>query len=87
MEPAGPLVTATVRVGRRGQMVLPAEVRRVLAVKEGEQLLVALWPDGRITIMRKPTSFAEALAGLHEELWRGVDSVTYQRAERESWES
>jgi AbrB family looped-hinge helix DNA binding protein len=80
-------VTATVRLGRRGQMVLPAEVRRALAVKEGDELLIAVWPGGKVTMIRKPRSFAEALAGLYGHLWKGIDPLIYQKTERETWES
>jgi len=68
-------------------MVLPSEVRHALLVKDGDELLIAVWPGGEITMMRKPDSYAETLAGLHENLWKGIDPLSYQKTEREAWEN
>lgn len=40
----------TVRLGARGRLVLPAEIRRRLSLREGDQLIVVVEPDGRIAL-------------------------------------
>lgn len=52
---------------------------RGLAVKEGDELLLAVRPGGKATMIRKPRSFAVAMAGLYGHLWKGIDSLIYQK--------
>lgn len=80
-----PLVVS-VRLGRRGQMVLPAEVRHALGLRDGDEILVALWPDGRVILRPRPKNYTETLAGAGEAVWKGADPVAYQRGERASWD-
>jgi AbrB family looped-hinge helix DNA binding protein len=78
-------LTLSIRIGKRGQIVLPIEARRRLGLNEGDQLLMLVAKDGVMTILPRPTSFTEALAGIGADTWRGVDPVAYQREERDSW--
>ncbi|ACV63305.1 transcriptional regulator, AbrB family [Desulfofarcimen acetoxidans DSM 771] len=43
----------TVTVSSRGQIVLPAEIRKNLLIKEGDELTVRLETGGRITFSTK----------------------------------
>lgn len=79
-----PLVSS-IRLGRRGQMVLPAEIRRALDLEEGDELLLALWPDGRVILRPRPSNYTESLAGAGLAAWRGIDPIDYQRGERATW--
>lgn len=80
--PDAPLVVP-VRLGRRGQMVLPAQVRHSLGLREGDEILVAVWPDGRVILRPRPRNYTDALAGAGTAAWKGINPVEYQRAERE----
>ena len=43
-----PKVFGTVTVGKRGQVAIPAEVRKLYRVKAGDKLIVIAKPDGPI---------------------------------------
>ena len=45
----------SVQLGDRGRLVLPAEIRRRLNLREGDELVVSLQPDGslRLTSQRQ----------------------------------
>ena len=40
----------TLRLGARGRLVLPAEVRRTLSWKEGDRILLLVGRDGRVSL-------------------------------------
>ncbi|MBN1869241.1 MAG: AbrB/MazE/SpoVT family DNA-binding domain-containing protein [Candidatus Omnitrophica bacterium] len=42
-----PEVYGTVTVGQRGQVVIPMKARKMLKIKEGDQLIVMSGPPGR----------------------------------------
>ncbi|NSW84573.1 MAG: AbrB/MazE/SpoVT family DNA-binding domain-containing protein [Syntrophothermus sp.] len=76
----------TVKLGARGQMVLPARVRKELGLSGGDEVL--LRKTGNVVVVTpKPKSYAERLFGLHRQVWEGVDPDAYVRKEREQWES
>ena len=52
---------AIVKIGRRGQMTLPREVRRHLGIKEGDT--IALIPEGDHAILRPITQTLLDLRG------------------------
>jgi antitoxin ChpS len=74
----------TVKVSDKFQISVPAAVRRRLGIQRGDRLLVDVQGD-HVVLMREPNSYAEKLAGLHAEVWAGVDPVEYIRTEREAW--
>ena len=73
-----------VKVSDKFQIAIPAAVRRQLGIKRGDRLLVDVRGD-HILLMREPDDYAEKLAGLHTEVWSGVDPQEYVRREREAW--
>ena len=75
----------TVTLSRKHQIVIPREARERLSLKPGQALLV-LCKEDRIVLIPKPRDFVEKLAGLHREIWEGVDAEEYLTRERESWE-
>lgn len=77
---------ATVKVSKRYQIAVPGAVRRQLNIESGDQLLVDV-QDGMIILIPRPKDYAQALAGLHCEVWRGTDTATYLREERGAWET
>lgn len=52
-----------VKLGRRGELVLPRRVRAALALEEGDELLLAV-EDDAIVLKRKARRFAEYLETL-----------------------
>lgn len=77
--------TATVKVSKRNQIVMPAEARRQLGIRSGDELLVDV--QGHIIVlMPRPRDYTSYMAGLHGEIWRGIDAARYIHEEREEWE-
>lgn len=72
------------QLGRRNQMVLPAGVRKVLCIGEGDEVLIRMVGKTAV-IIPKPKSYANRLCGLHSEIWRDVDLDQYIKEERDSW--
>lgn len=77
--------TMTVRLGAKGQIVVPKTVRDQLGLKEGDALMLMV--DGQRVILRaRPASFTDAMRGLHKEVWEGVDVDKWLEEERSSWD-
>lgn len=74
------------RIGKRGTLVLPAEIRRKTGLKEGDDVLIEVGENGAIYLMKRPADFVGALRGLNAEIWRGIDPLEYVKEERDSWE-
>ncbi|MBI2204479.1 MAG: AbrB/MazE/SpoVT family DNA-binding domain-containing protein [Candidatus Rokubacteria bacterium] len=78
-------VTKSVRLSRKGQLVIPKEMRDALGMKEGDDVLIIL-EDGRM-LVTTPREYARATRGLMKGTWgktrREVDA--YLERERESW--
>jgi len=72
---------ARVKVSSKYQIAVPAEARKKLGIKPGDHLLVDIREES-ILLMPEPKDWAEALAGLHKEIWEGIDPVEYVRGER-----
>ena len=71
----------TVKVSSRYQIAVPQRVREELSIKRGDRLLVEV--RGNVIIMLpEPKDYVEHMAGLHADVWEGVDTGTYIRAER-----
>ena len=75
----------SVKVSDKFQIAVPAAVRRSLGIKRGDRLLVDV-RGNQIVLRREPADYAAELAGLHAEIWEGVDPNEYLRREREAWE-
>ncbi|MBU4193714.1 MAG: AbrB/MazE/SpoVT family DNA-binding domain-containing protein [Actinobacteria bacterium] len=73
------------KVSTRYQIVIPREARRLLGIKEGDELLVGA-KEGVIEMIKRPESYAEFTRGLGSYVWEDVDVDQYVRGERESWE-
>ncbi|AKX93430.1 MULTISPECIES: AbrB/MazE/SpoVT family DNA-binding domain-containing protein [Neomoorella] len=78
-------IIKTVKLGARCQMVLPAEIRKQLGIKKGDEIIIKI--RGKKAIIEpKPKSYAEHLWGLHKEVWAGTDPDKYVKEERDQWE-
>jgi antitoxin ChpS len=81
-------LTKIVRLGRKGQMVLPKEVREALKLKEGDSVLIALQDEGQ-AILTTPKRYAALTRGLLRGTWGQTkeEIELYIQRERASWES
>jgi AbrB family looped-hinge helix DNA binding protein len=74
----------TVKVSKRYQIAVPAQARNLLNIKSGDRLLVDI-QDGIMVLIPIPNNYTEAMAGLHQEIWQGVDIHKYIDQERNAW--
>jgi AbrB family looped-hinge helix DNA binding protein len=80
------LIMSIVRVNTKCQITIPLSARKKLSIREGDSLLVDV-QDGMIILIPQPRSHADSLAGLHSEIWVGVDTKKYLDGERNAWAS
>ena len=67
------MVTVIAQVGAKYQVVIPKEVRTVLAIQPSGRLIFLV--DGDAVYVRpEPASYTETLRGLHQELWPDSES-------------
>ena len=78
-----PKKRSVVRVGWRGQMVLPKAVREALGVKEGDHLLVEV--EGNRALLKPASPLVRETLGLLRGTW-GERIASYLKGEREAWE-
>ena len=74
----------TVKVSSRNQIALPSEARKKLGIRSGDRLLVDV-QDGVLVLVPRPQDYVAAMAGLHREVWDGVDAEAYLDEERDAW--
>ena len=75
-----------VRLGKKGQLVIPKEMREALGVKDGDELLACL-ENGRVVLAR-PSDYGRATRGLLRGTWGGGKQAVkrYLERERGSWQ-
>ena len=78
-------MSKTVRLSSKRQIAIPRKICERLGIHIGQQLTI-LEAHGRLVLMPKPRSYADALEGLGEDVWKGVDPLAYIRQERASWQ-
>jgi antitoxin ChpS len=78
--------TKSVRLSKKGQFVIPKEMREALGVKEGEELLVTF--EGGRVVLTRPQEYARATRGSLKGTWGKSRQavVRYLEKERQSWE-
>ncbi|OGK67330.1 MAG: hypothetical protein A2W77_08105 [Nitrospinae bacterium RIFCSPLOWO2_12_39_16] len=72
------------KVSKKSQIVIPKEIRRLVHLFDGDELMVDVEGD-RIILRVKPRSYTKKLKGLHKEIWKGVAPKKYIKEERDSW--
>lgn len=78
--------TATsVKVSQRFQIAVPHLARKRLKIQGGDRLLVDV-QDGMLILLPQPRRYTDALAGLHREIWEGVEVRQVMDKERGAWE-
>ena len=75
----------TVKVSPRYQISLPSRARQELNIQAGDRLLVDV-QDGLLILVPEPDDYVTYLAGLHREIWQGVEATIYLNEEREAWQ-
>jgi len=78
-------MSKTVKLSRKRQIAIPRAICDHLKIRTGQQLIISE-THGQIVITPKPKSYTDALMGLGQELWKGIDPLDYIRQERASWE-
>lgn len=78
----------TVKVSKRNQIAVPAVARERLNIQSGDRLIVDI-QDGMIVLIPEPGNkdYVRNLAGLHQEIWEGIDAQHYVNEERNAWGS
>lgn len=76
---------SVVKIGKRGTLVVPAEIRKQIKIKEGDEFLIDTSESGVMYMIRRPANFIEALKEAGQGLWIDSDPVNYVRGERETW--
>lgn len=72
-------------MGKRAQVVIPAELRRRMGVRDGDLLHAELDEQGRLVLERVDPDPLARLASAGQSLWAGVDPVEQQRELRAEW--
>ena len=75
----------TVKVSNRYQISLPSIARKQLNIQAGDRLLVDI-QEGLIVLCPQPQDYVDYMAGLHQEIWQGLNTTTYLEQEREAWQ-
>ena len=73
-----------VKVSSRYQIAVPRIARERLKIERGDRLIVDI-QDGLLILIPQPEDYAARMAGLHREVWQGLDTTAYLREEREAW--
>ena len=76
----------SVKVSRRHQISVPRIARERLNIQSGDRLLVDI-QDGLLILLPQPQNYTARLAGLHREVWAGLDTTAYLQEERDAWDS
>ncbi len=74
-----------VKVNSRNQIVIPAEARKKLGIKPGEELVLDVVAGALVLVPARDTN-ASALKGLGRDVWGPIDVDDWIDQERESWE-
>lgn len=75
----------SVKVSSRYQISVPSAVRKRLNIQSGDRLLVDV-QDGLLILLPQPENYTTHLAGLHREVWEGLDTTAYLQEERDAWD-
>jgi len=82
----GMTLTTTVKLSKKGQFVIPKEMREALGVKEGGRLLVTL--EGARVVLTRPEEYARRTRGLLKGTWGKSKRAVgrYLEKEHRSWD-
>ena len=75
--------SASVQVGSRYRISLPRTACERLSISPGDRLLVNI-QDGLLILVLQLLDYAAHLAGLHREVWAGLNTAVYLAEERKA---
>ena len=78
-------MSGVIRIGRKYQVVIPRDVRKRLALHEGDEMIYENTSNG-VFIYPKPANPVAFMRGLGAGLWKDEDINAYLDKERESWD-
>lgn len=78
-------MSGIIRIGRKYQVVIPREIRKRLALREGDEMIYENTPNG-VFIYPKPANPVAFMRGLGAGLWNDENVDTYLKKERDSWD-
>jgi len=73
-----------VKLSSKSQLVIPAKIRKRLAIKPGDVLQV-IEKDDAIIIRRAPSSYIDALEHCASGIWRGYETELVKS--RDQWDN
>lgn len=73
-----------VKLSAKSQIVLPAKIRKKLALKPGDLLRINE-KDNQIIIHKSPVSYVDSLEGCASDIWRGYEAELH--LSREQWDN
>lgn len=73
-----------VKLSAKSQIVLPAKIRKKLALKPGDLLHINEMDD-QIILRKSPASYVDSLEACASDLWRGFAAELHHS--RDEWES
>lgn len=74
-----------VKLGKKGQVVIPKEVREALGLREGDMLLVGV--EGGRVILAPPEEYARRTKGALRGIWGSKEEISIHiQKERDAWE-
>lgn len=76
--------SGAIKVSNRFQITIPTHARRELGIEAGDRLMVVVG-DGMLILVPEPDDFVAYSAGLHREVWQGIDTTAYLEEERAAW--
>jgi AbrB family looped-hinge helix DNA binding protein len=78
-------IAKAVRLSKKGQFVIPREIREALGVKEGDELLVVL--QGHQVLLTRPQLYAKSTRGSLRGAWGKSrrEATHYLERERRAW--
>jgi AbrB family looped-hinge helix DNA binding protein len=74
----------TATLTEKFQITIPAEVRRRLGLKAGDQVYL-VWERGEVVLRAASGGWTESSRGLGKELWRQEGGAAAIERERSSW--
>jgi AbrB family looped-hinge helix DNA binding protein len=74
----------SVKVSGRYQISIPSRARKALGIQAGDRLLVDV-QAGVLILLPQPENYVNYMAGLHKDVWQGVNTTAYLNEERDAW--
>lgn len=72
------------KLSSKYQIVIPKAARKYAQLQAGDELLVT-GIDGNLILLKKPDSYTEYTAGLHQDIWKGIDPLKHVKSLRKKW--